>query len=58
MEFEISQLGAFLKRTDVLNCEAIILAAQFSLVDHGIMRELGVMHFGERPVYSIESFYE
>ena len=58
VEFEISQLGAFLKRTDVLNCEAIILAAQFSLVDHGIMRELGVMHFGERPVYSIESFYE
>ena len=58
VEFDVSELRKFLKRTDVMQCEAIVLAARFSNMSHQMMRELGVMHFEERPVYSIESFYE
>ena len=58
IESDVSELEEFLKKTDVMECEAIILAARFSHVSHQIMRDLGVMHFDERPVYSIESFYE
>jgi exopolysaccharide biosynthesis polyprenyl glycosylphosphotransferase len=55
---EASHILPHFDRETGVNYEAIILAADVTTVDPMVIQRLGVIHFEEMPVYSMETFYE
>ena len=55
---EASHLLPHFDRDSGVHYEAIVLAADTGALDPEVIRRLGIIHFEEMPVYSMETFYE
>jgi exopolysaccharide biosynthesis polyprenyl glycosylphosphotransferase len=53
-----TEATAFHSRVSDGEYEAIVVAAQTHSLDPRLLQQLGVIHFEQIPVYSLESFYE
>lgn len=58
VRYPLSKMISLLNRSYTANYEGIVIASRFSKIDPEIIRQLGVIHFEETPVYSLDSFYE
>ena len=58
VRYPLSKMISLLDRSYTSNYEGIVIASRFSTIDPAIMMQLGVIHFEETPVYSLDSFYE
>ncbi|MEI6321907.1 MAG: exopolysaccharide biosynthesis polyprenyl glycosylphosphotransferase [bacterium] len=58
VRYPLSKMLSLLNRSYTANYEGIVIASRFSKIDPAIMMQLGVIHFEETPVYSMDSFYE
>ena len=58
VRYPLSKMLSLLNRSYTANYEGIVIASRFSNIDPAIMMQLGVIHFDETPVYSMDSFYE
>jgi len=55
---EVAHLLPHLDRESAAGYEAIVVAADLNGLDPAIASRLGVIHFDELPVYTMDSFYE
>jgi len=58
LRVEASHILPHFDRETGVSYEAIILAADVASLEPKVIQRLGVIHFEEMPVYSIETFYE
>jgi exopolysaccharide biosynthesis polyprenyl glycosylphosphotransferase len=58
LRVEASHLLPHFDRESGVHYEAIVLAADATTLDPYVIQRLGVIHFEEMPVYSMETFYE
>ena len=58
LQVEASHLLPHFDRESGVHYEAIVLAADTAVLDPHVIQRLGVIHFEEMPVYSMETFYE
>jgi exopolysaccharide biosynthesis polyprenyl glycosylphosphotransferase len=58
LRVEASHILPHFDRETGVSYEAIILAADIASLEPKVIQRLGVIHFEEMPVYSLETFYE
>ena len=55
---EVAHLLPHLDRESAAGYDAVVVAADLNDLDPGISNRLGIIHFDELPVFTMESFYE